>query len=174
DVPRAAVIAISGGGQCALQFALRHPDRCWALVMISAYSGQIDVRLPFRFYLMKGMARLPGVVAPMRKKVASNPADAARRSIADPVLRARTLADPDAGPLMLALQLSTLDRMAQRMPGTDNDIRQSRMPFDYPLEQVSVPLLVVHGTADQAAPFADAKSLANRVPNAEMLFIDGG
>jgi pimeloyl-ACP methyl ester carboxylesterase len=27
----AAVMAVSGGGPCALQFALRHPQRCCAL-----------------------------------------------------------------------------------------------------------------------------------------------
>jgi len=173
-IHQAAAIAISGGGQCAVQFALRHPERCWGLVMISACSAQINVRLPLRFHLMKWMAHVPWVVSAMRKKVAADPAATAQRSIADPELRTRTLNDPEAGPLMLALQLSSMDRMAQRMVGTENDIAQSRLPFDYPLEQIRVPALVVHGTADQAAPFAQAKALASRVANAETLFIDGG
>jgi pimeloyl-ACP methyl ester carboxylesterase len=173
-VRQAAVIAISGGGQCALQFALRHPKRCSGLVMISACSAQINVRLPFRFHLMKWMARVPALVAAMRRKFAANPAEAARRSIADPDLRARTLDDTEAGPLMLALQLSAMDRMMQRMPGTENDIRQSRMPFDYPLEQISVPTLIVHGTADQAVPFEQARLLAYRMPVAELLPIQDG
>jgi pimeloyl-ACP methyl ester carboxylesterase len=174
EVPAAAVIAISGGGQCALQFALRHPERCWALVMVSACSAPIDVKLPLRFYLMKWMARIPWLVAAMRKKAAANPAEVARRSIADAALLKRTLDDPEAGPLLLALQLSTLDRMAQRLPGTENDIRQSRMPFDYPLERISAPTLVVHGAADEAVPFAQAQSLARRVPFVEALFVEGG
>lgn len=174
DVPQATVIAISGGGQCALQFVLRHPDRCCALIMISACSAPIKVHLPLRFYLMKWMAKFPWLVAAMRKKAAANPSEAARRSIADPALRERTLLDSEAGPLMLALQLSTMDRMAQRMPGTENDILQSRLPFDYPLEEVRVPTLVVHGTADQIVPFAQSRSLASRVPNPELFIIEGG
>jgi pimeloyl-ACP methyl ester carboxylesterase len=174
NVSDATVVTISGGGQCALQFALRHPERCPSLIMISACSAQIDARLPLRFHLMKWMACVPALVAAMRRKVAANPAEAARRTIADPDLRARTLRDPEAGPLMLALQLSTMDRMAERIPGTENDIRQSRMPFNYPLERISAPLLVVHGTADQAVPFAQAKALAYRLPEAETLFIEGG
>lgn len=174
EIPQAAAIAISGGGQCALQFALRYPDRCWAIVMISACSSRINVRLPFRFHLMKWMAHIPWLVEAMRKKAAASPAAAAQRTIADAALRARTLDDPEAGPLLRESQMIPMDRMALRMPGTENDIRQSRLPFDYPLEQVRVPALLVHGTADQAVPFARAVSLESRAPNAEMLTIEGG
>lgn len=152
----AAVIAISGGGQCALQFALRHPDRCRRLVMISACSAPINVPVAFRFYLLKLMVRFPALAGAIRKK---------------PAL---TLSDPEAGPLMLALQSSTMERMAERLPGTENDIRQSRLPFAYPLERISSPLLAIHGTADEAAPFAQARALAARVPGAELLAIKGG
>src|SRR5918995_784566 len=38
DVERVAVVAFSDGGPSALQFALRHPERCADLVMISAKS----------------------------------------------------------------------------------------------------------------------------------------
>jgi pimeloyl-ACP methyl ester carboxylesterase len=35
-IQKAAVVGISSGGPAAIQFALRHPDRCWSLVLISA------------------------------------------------------------------------------------------------------------------------------------------
>lgn len=60
------------------------------------------------------------------------------------------------------------------MPGTLNDIELSRKPFNYPLEQISAPVLVVHGTADQVVPVAQAKALGSRAPGAEMLLIEGG
>src|SRR5688572_25188150 len=34
-VARTAVIAVSGGGPSAIRFALRHRERCWALVLVS-------------------------------------------------------------------------------------------------------------------------------------------
>ena len=120
------------------------------------------------------MARIPAVSGRLRSKAARDPDSAARRSIPDPQLRARTLNDPEAGPLMTALQLSTMDRLAERLPGTENDILQSRRPFAYPLERVSAPLLVVHGTADEAVPVAQARALAARVPQAELLLLEGG
>ena len=35
DIPRAAVVGVSAGAPSAMQFALRHPDRCAALVLLS-------------------------------------------------------------------------------------------------------------------------------------------
>jgi pimeloyl-ACP methyl ester carboxylesterase len=171
---RASVIAISGGGQCALQFAIRHPDRCAALVMISACSAPLSGRVPLRFHVLKLAARIPPLMDAMRRKAAANPEKAARRSIPDPALRARTLADADAGPLLTALQVSVMDRMAARLPGTQNDIVQSRSPFAYACEKIVAPVLIVHGTEDEAVPFAQAESLAARIPNAELLGVEGG
>lgn len=173
-VREAALIAISGGGQCALQFALRHAERCWGLVMVSACSAPIPMRPPLGFYLMRLMARFPPAVASMRRRATADPERAASRSIPDPELRARTLGDPEAGPLLMALQLSVMVRMASRIAGTDNDIKHSRRPFAYPVERISAPALVVHGTADKAVPFAQAKSLAARIPGAELLSIEDG
>lgn len=38
DISRVALVGISAGGPSALQFALRYPERCSALVMVSAIS----------------------------------------------------------------------------------------------------------------------------------------
>jgi pimeloyl-ACP methyl ester carboxylesterase len=173
-IGRTAVLAVSGGGPCALQFALRHPNRCWGLVLISTCSGRIESRVPLAFHLIKLLARWPWFAAAMHRRAVRNPEAAARRSIPDPVVRARTLQDPDAGPLFTALLRSTSERMALRLPGTENDIRVTRTTT-YPLEQIAVPVLVVHGTADPLVPFPrHGRALATRIPGAELLAIEGG
>ena len=91
----AAVIAISGGGPTALQFALRHAERCRGLVMISACSDRLDVPIPFRFQVMKLIARIPGATNAMRKKLEREPEKAAQRSIPDEVLRRKVFEDPE-------------------------------------------------------------------------------
>lgn len=174
QLQQAAVIAISGGGPAALQFALRHPDRCRALVMISACSETLHVSLPLRWYAMKLMARIPFVTRAMRRNLEQDPESAAKRSIRDDALRWRMLEDPEVGPLFRALQLSVMDRMAQRLAGSENDIRQTRAEVRYPLESIAVPTLVVHGTSDAVVPFEQAESLACRVPGAELMGIEGG
>lgn len=173
-IERAAVLAISGGGPAALQFALRHGNRCRGLAMISACSGRLEAQVPIQWQIMKALARIPGIASSLRRKIARDPERAAVRSIRDTDLRRQTVHDSEAGPLMLALQLSTMDRMDRRIAGTDNDIRQSHGEMNYPLEKIAVPTLVVHGTIDNIVPFAQAKALALRIPGAELLALEGG
>jgi len=142
--------------------------------MISACTGRLDVPIPVQWQIMKLISLIPGVTNRPLKKIAQNPERAAARSISDVELRRQTVQDPEAGPLMLALQMSTMDRMLRRISGTENDIRQSRMEMDYPLEQIASPTLVVHGTKDSMVPFFQAQSLAARVPGARLLAIEGG
>lgn len=173
-ISQAAVMAVSGGGPCALQFALRHRDRCWGLVLVSTCSGKVETPIPAAFHLMTWLARWPWLVARMQRRISRDPESAARRSIADPVVRARTLQDPVAGPLFTALLGSTTDRIGLRLPGAANDIRVTRSTT-YPLEQISVPVLVVHGTADRMVPFVQhAQPLATRIPGADLCAIEGG
>jgi pimeloyl-ACP methyl ester carboxylesterase len=109
-VERAAVMAVSGGGPSALQFALSHPERCWGLVIISSVCPRIAEPLPLAWYLMRLTARFGPLVAAMKRKAEQDPERSARRSIPDPIVRERTLRDPEAGPLLRELQLSTFDR----------------------------------------------------------------
>ena len=168
------VVAISGGGPIALQFALRHPDRCRALVVISACSHRLNVPLPLQWHILKLMARIPGLTTAMRRKIERDPETTAKRSIPDEQVRRRTVRDPESGPLFLALRTSTLDRMSLRIPGTENDIRQTRSEMSWPLELIAVPTLVIHGKSDSVVPFEQANRLAGRVPDARLLAIDGG
>lgn len=170
----AAVIAVSGGGPSALQFALSHRDRCWGVVVVSSVCSKNEVRLPLGWYLMPLIARVGPLVAAMRRNVARDPDRAASRSIPDPVLRACTVRDPEVGPLLQALQLSTLDHMSRRLPGTSNDVATTRRDLWLDLERIAVPALVVHGTQDRVAPFAQGKAMAARIPGAELLAIEGG
>lgn len=174
SIGEAVVVAISGGGQCALQFAIRHPGRCRRLVMISACSAPLSGRVPLGFHLMRAAAWAPGLVAAMRRRAARDPDSAARRSIPDAALRTRTLNHPEAGPLLRALRQSVLTDMRTRLPGTRNDIEQSRRPFSYAVEVVAAPVLIVHGTADEVVPFRQAEALAGRIRRAELFAIDEG
>lgn len=170
-----AVMAVSGGGPSALHFAARHPDRCRCLVLVSTTGGRVDSKIPFTFKLMGLLARWPGFVAKARQKTESDLVAAARRTISDPELAARTVRDPEVGPLMKELLLHGFERMKDRLPGTMNDIAVTRGRGDYPLEKIAVPTLVVHGTRDPMVPFArHGKVLAERIAGAELLALDGG
>lgn len=50
---------------------------------------------------------------------------------------------------------------------------QEHSAEDY-LEEIDVPVLIVHGKADVMSPFSLAQEMARRIPGAELIGIDGG
>lgn len=175
-VAKALVIAVSAGGPSALQFALRHPARCAGLILVSCCSGRLDIppEVTKRMPMMKLMARLPWLVALMRWRADRDPMMTARRSVRDPEVAARTLADPDAGPLLRELQSQVLTRLAARLPGTLNDMSMFGAMPPLPLDKIAAPTLVIHGRADRVVPFAHGQRVADAVPGAELLAIENG
>jgi pimeloyl-ACP methyl ester carboxylesterase len=174
NLGKAGVMAVSGGGPSAIQFGLRHPARCAGLVLVSTCAGKVDTPIPFSFKITKLLARWPWFATKLYKRTARNLEAIARRKIRDPEILARMLNETNTWPLFSTLSLSTFDRMGQRLDGTENDIAITRRE-NYPLEHLNAPVLVVHGTQDPHLPFAEhAQMFAARLPQAELLAIDGG
>ena len=176
DIEKAAVAAVSAGGISALQFALRHPDRCRALVLMSCCTGRLATppEILSRMRVMNLLSRVPGLAALMRWKIAKDFDAAARRSIADPDIRMRTLAHPEAGAMLRQLQLSVFERLRERLPGTSNDTSRFAELLPFPFEKISAPALVLHGAGDRVVPFAHAEMVAAGLPRVELFAIEGG
>ncbi len=173
-VDRAAVMAVSGGGPAALHFALRRPDRCLALVLVSTAAQPVNNRLPLSFKIMKLTARLPGFEASVRKKLEQHPERAAARAVPDETLRRLTLQNAEARHLLYELQRSTATRMRERFVGTENDVAVTRT-YTYPLDRITAPTLVIQGTADPLVPFAEhGKVFIEQIPGAEGVALEGG
>lgn len=170
----AVVAAVSGGGPAALAFALRHPGRCRGLVLVSACTARLETPLPFAWHLLRLVARVPWLARALAPKPGADPDRAARRSIRDPAVRARTLRDPAAGPLFLALQGSTAVRLGERLAGTENDVAETRKDLGLALDRIACPTLVLHGEADAVVPVAQAREVAARVRGAELYVAAGG
>lgn len=171
---QAGVMAVSGGGPSAVGFGLRHPARCSGLVLVSTCADRVDTPIPFSFKVMKYLARWSWFANNFRKKAEKDLEGLAKRSIRDPEILVRTINDADTWPLFSTMLLSTFDRMGQRLDGTENDIKITRSAT-YPLENLNVPVLIVHGTQDQLVQFdVHAKMFEARLPNAEFLAVDGG
>jgi pimeloyl-ACP methyl ester carboxylesterase len=170
----AGVLAVSGGGPSALHFALRHPGRCRGLVLVATCADKVETRIPPSFRVMQFLARWPGFVGMLRRRAEGRLESVAGRSIHEPEILARTIHDAEVWPLFSTLLLSTFDRMGQRLEGTANDIAISRSTT-YPLEELVVPVLIVHGTRDRMASFdVHTAMYMKRVRDAQLLVIDGG
>jgi pimeloyl-ACP methyl ester carboxylesterase len=61
-----------------------------------------------------------------------------------------------------------------RKAGYDNDMEQFAAITRYPLERITVPTLVLHGTSDYTVSFAEAEFVAGKVPHAKLVAIEGG
>lgn len=171
---RVAVIAVSGGGASALMFALRHPGRCRGLVLVSTCAGPQPMPIPPGFQLFRLLARWPAFVGWMKGRALRNPDRISSRSIPDPEYQRTLQADPVAMPLYRDLRAGMFDRLAERLPGTENDIRTTRSQ-SFALEEIGVPTLVVHGTRDPLLPYdRHGAELARRIQGAELLTVEEG
>lgn len=173
-IERAVVAAVSAGGPSALHFALRHPDRCRGVILVSAATGRLEAdHVLARLGKMQRLLRIPGASMLLGWMAGRDPEASARRSILDPALRAATLAHPAAGPLIRGLGRMSSQQLKARMPGTLNDTLRYRDLPPFPFERLDVPLLIAHGTADRVVPFAHAEAAAS-APHARLVPLAGG
>ena len=156
-IQKTALIAQSGGGPSALQFAMRHPERCSALVLESAlvrnYSGPAP-HLPktafgawsrdLLIYVFAGFARFQPV---------------------DPK-------DPELAPLTQAALRSVVP-YSLRKAGAENDLQQEAHLDGWPLDEITCPTLILPGTADQSVPVKDAEYAHAQIPGSELVDLPG-
>lgn len=157
-VDRAVVIAGSGGGYIGLQFALRHSERCIALVLMApSASYEADAEGP------------------------------PPRALWIPMEFAMWAADANMGRMMMKgfdandvrqvtmLRLVRPLPIASRVPGSLNDGLQRKDPSidRWPLEQISVPTLILHGDADENSDYAASVRIVSQVPGAKLITFEG-
>lgn len=167
-IRRAAIVGVSAGGMSAVRFALDHPERCAALVLVSAVARRLAVP-PRLGALSAVILRLDPLVwllsrvpLPLALLLAGMPRSG----------RDRVAGDPEAEALLRGVMLPL--PLPLRWPGMENDLRQSSALEATPLEDVAVPTLVVHGRADQIVPFGYGRELAERIPGAEFVPVEEG
>jgi pimeloyl-ACP methyl ester carboxylesterase len=167
-IQQAAVMGTSAGGTSAIQFALRHPDRCSALVLFcSAAPGETEAGLPpeplakvmfksdFLFWLMTTYFR------------------SSLKSI---------MGVPDGFELTpefeadVAEVMKTILPVSPRSNGAVFDMFVSNPDINtgYPLEEIRVPVLIVNAVDDPLTLYANAKAAAERIPDARLVTIEDG
>jgi 3-oxoadipate enol-lactonase len=153
-VPRAVVAGLSMGGQIALELWARHPTRVAGLLLAdTTAAGETAESRAARLgqarrLLQEGMD--PYAVEMLYLMVAPD----APPAVARHVLAMMRSADPAGA---AAAQRARADRPDRRAD----------------LAAVAVPTVVVTGSEDTFTPVADARLIADRVPGAELVVVDG-
>ena len=167
DIRQVAVLATSGGGPSAVQFALRYPDRCWGIILLSAISQSIPA---FPFVMQQVTQR----VIPYFDFI---PWLIFNTQILDILMDQKTrsqIGDDVKKKDLLRKLMKTLFPASLRVNGTLNDVRQiARMP-EYPLEEIPVPTMVIHGDRDSIVPFTQGQWSARTLQNTRFLQIRDG
>jgi pimeloyl-ACP methyl ester carboxylesterase len=147
-------LGLSGGGPSAIQFALRHTDRCRGLVLISAVSRR----------------KLPSERTPVQKLYDSliGPSD----RLAWLLYRLFGAVIGAAGRELLATVLVLPETL--RGAGRRNDLVQIEAMALEPPAGIRVPTLIVHGTADRMVPISHAEAADRAIPGAKLVQIAGG
>lgn len=163
-IKKAAFIGTSTGGLVSIYFALKYPERCWGLVLLSAVNASINLSLP----ALRGLS--PLVHEDFLPWMLMHPE---MFLMIKPHLRKQVENDPEKLAVIEQL-LKTAYPVTMRLSGMLNDATQLADVEPLSLEKITVPTLVIHGDADDTVPFSQGVESATRIPNAEFLPVSGG
>ena len=182
-IDKVAVIAVSGGGPSALQFALRYPERCWGLVMLSANSDvragaetTSDSRPPV------STRRLPefilnAIFSDFASWIIIDLSKLMPRPFLDNLVGIAYTDDIMNDPVRFQLysdMVNSFALLSQRRVGAFNDGIRFTQFTDYPFENITTPVLILQGNKDMDSILAQQQYLDNTIPNSTYIEIDGG
>jgi pimeloyl-ACP methyl ester carboxylesterase len=175
-IERAAILGVSAGGPSALQFALRHPDRTAALVLLvpAAYAPRPDhappTRMPRGTAFLFDTALRSDFLFWAASKVA-RPTFIRAILGTPPGVVASASADEQA---RVQLILEHILPVRPRRLGLLNDAAVTSSLPRYELERVTAPTLVISGADDLYGTFDGALYTAEHVPHARFIGYPSG
>jgi len=160
-VSRAHVVGVSMGGMIAQTMAIEHPDRVATLTSIMSSTGDRD---------------LPGPTPEAQRALLQPPASEREVAIANSIAGARAIGSPEHFDEEFARwRAETAYDRAYHPAGVARQLAgivASGSRSDA-LASLAVPTLVIHGAADPLVPVEAGRRTAERIPNAELLEIEG-
>jgi pimeloyl-ACP methyl ester carboxylesterase len=160
------VVAFSAGSPSALQLALRHPERVRHLVVMSGDWPGAFSRAPLP---VEKLLYQSDLLMWLAKTLAGS---ALLRLVAGIPKGFRTTGQDRA---LVRSLIDSIFPVRERATGIIFDAYQGNPDVDaYPLEDLTVPTLVVHSRDDTLASFAPAAAAASRIPRARLVAHDTG
>ena len=166
-IEKAAIIGLSIGGPSALLFALRHPDRCAALMLVSAVSKTMAKRpLSDWFYntLFRSDFFYWAISRAFKKTLIE------KFGVDPAVLKSLTQAEKKWAEE--ALQI--FHPASKRYPGIRNDQRASISDKQYELDRINLPTIILHATDDRLVDYDFAKYAHARIAKSKLVAFPSG
>jgi len=157
NIEQAAVLGLSGGGMSAAQFALRHPSRCWGLVLADAITKappKSSVKI------VEQASSLPDGIAWFITRLA--------------IYVGLPLMVRDAETRSMMHVFFENNPISERRTGIQSDVVSVHAMDNFKWEEMRVPTLLIHGDKDRLIPVVYSQEIARRIPNAELVIVNGG
>ncbi len=179
-IPRAGVLAWSGGGPVAYQIASRYPHRVSALVAIAAVSSACIVpkthiieRIMFGTKLGDRIIKFMSSHSPEHVIETALEGEGSLRGDELHLLVKQVMADPAQRQLVLEMAL-TVNVGGGRKEGWQNDVKNFASIKSLELEQIQCPVLLIHGDADTDVLLSYSESAHARLPLSSLIVMPRG
>lgn len=170
NILKIIVVGTSAGAPSSLQFCLRHPKRCAALVLLSMAIPPYSIPSLFIRSIMEGfygsdylfwlmINNFPSVLM----RIMGVPKNVRNRLNQEEKCWIRNL-------------MHSLLPVSIRKKGILNDIwvPNTDLKNSYAFESLSTPTLIIHAVDDPISPFDTARQFSKKIPNARFLAIEDG
>jgi len=166
DIPAAHLVGVSAGGAFAQLVALDFPERVLSLVLISTSSAT------------PGDRDLPPPNEAFGRFVSTAQVDwSDSSSVIEYLVGYQRVLAGDRRPFDERASRDLVRRDVERArdfrAAQNHDLLAEGEPSRTPLSAITAPTLVIHGTADPIFPIEHGQALADEIPGARLLTLDG-